>query len=442
LGRVGSYSQSMTLWLALLLAISLENASAQAPVRTQPNVMRVRDDNTSLRAGCADDAPLVASLPAGTPVKLRYALSGESIPCYKIAAEVGGRQIDGYLPAAAIEGLDAFDKGRRDAPWVTTSEALNAIRNAPSLAELKAPDGMRSPLPASAKVVLAQAEQLIEANQPGKAMAILEPEIQKRRDPALLSMAGVAAWRADQAKTALEYWHESLELASNPDLEKLAKRVEKERTNDQSGEKLFGVRVVLRYDAATVPVDTARAMVNVVDSTFARVSQQLGCFAEEKIVTIVQSRDAYRKATDAAEWSGGQYDGRIRVPVMTGQQMDPRQEQVLAHETTHACLAMLGEWPSWLQEGMAQKLSGETLGPKTREQLAELAKAGQLPKLESLRQGWSGLDAQHARLAYALALEAVEALYDNFGNDGVRNLMRNPERLTAISAELDKRLGL
>ena len=424
MGEKRSYAQSMGLLLALLLAVS------------------IKDDNTALRSGCTGDAPLVATLPAGTPLQLRYALSGESVPCYKIAAQVGGRQIDGYLPAAAIEGLDSFDKGRRDAAWVTTSEALSAVRNAPALDALKAPDGGRTPLPASAKVVLAQAEQLIDANQPGKAMELLEPEMQKRRDPSLLAMAGVAAWRADEPKRALEYWQESLELAPNPDLEKLVKRVEKERSNDQSSEKLYGMRVVLRYDSATVPTDTARAMVNVVDSTFARVSQQLGCYAEEKIVTIIQSRDAYKKATDAAEWSGGQYDGRIRVPVMNGQQMDARQEQVLAHETTHACLAMLGEWPSWLHEGMAQRLSGQTLAPESRAELLQLAKAGQLPKLESLRQGWSGLDALHARLAYSLALEAVEALYENFGNDGVRNLMRNPERLVVISAELDKRLGL
>ena len=414
----------MGLLLALLLAVS------------------IKDDNTALRSGCSGDAPLVATLPAGTPLKLRYALSGESVPCYKIAAEVGGRQIDGYLPAAAIEGLDSFDKGRRDAAWVTTSEALSAARNTAAADALKAPDGARTGLPASAKVVLAQAEQLIDVNQPGKAMELLEPEIQKRRDPALLAMAGVAAWRSDDPRRALEYWRESLELAPNPDLEKLVKRVEKERSNDQSSEKLYGMRVVLRYDSSTVPTDTARAMVNVVDSTFARVSQQLGCYAEEKIVTIIQSRDAYKKATDAAEWSGGQYDGRIRVPVMNGQQMDARQEQVLAHETTHACLAMLGEWPSWLHEGMAQKLSGQTLAPASRAELEQLAKAGQLPKLESLRQGWSGLDTQHARLAYSLALEAVDALYENFGNDGVRNLMRNPERLAIISAELDKRLGL
>lgn len=427
----------MGLLLALLLAVSVREASAQASA-----VVRAKDANTVLRSGCSEDAPLVASLPAGTQLKLRYAVSGESVPCYKVAVDLGGRQIDGYLQPSAIEGLDSFDKGRREAAWITTSEVLNAVRDAPSLAELKAPEGAHTALPASVKVVLAQAEQLIEANQPGKAMAMLEPEIQKRRDPALLSMAGVAAWRADEAKRALEYWRESLELAPNPGLEGLYKRVQKEQTNDQSSEKLYGVRVVLRYDAGTVPKDTARGMVSVVDSTFARVSAQLGCFAEERIVTIIQSREAYKKATDAAEWSGGQYDGRIRVPVMNGQRMDARQEQVLAHETTHACLAMLGEWPSWLHEGMAQKLSGETLRPETRAQLAELAKSGQLPKLESLRQGWSGLNAQHVRLAYSLALEAVDALYDNFGNDGVRNLMRNPERLATVSAELDKRLGL
>ena len=154
----------MVLLLSLLLAVS------------------VKEDNASLRSGCSGDAPLVTSLPAGTPLKLRYALSGESVPCYKVAVDMGGRQIDGYLPATAIDGLDTFDKSRKDAAWVTTSEALNAVRGTPSLAALKPPSGARPPLPASLKVVLAQAEQLIDANQPGRAMALLEPEIQKLSD--------------------------------------------------------------------------------------------------------------------------------------------------------------------------------------------------------------------------------------------------------------------
>jgi hypothetical protein len=421
----------MGLLFVFLLILSLGTADAQS--------MRVKVSGSALHAGCDADTSVVATLDAGIPLKLRYVMMGET-PCYKVAADVAGKQVEGYLPAAAIEGLDTFDKSRRDAAWISTSAALSAVRE--PLSALKAPSGTVTPLPASARVVLAQAEELIESSQPGKALALLEPEIRKRRDPTLLSFAGVAAWRGDDAKQALAYWKESLDLSPNPGLEKLYRQVEKEQSNDQSSQRLYGVRVVLRYDGDVVPVETARAMVGVVDSTFARVSSQLGCAAEEKIVTIVQSRDAYKKATDSAEWSGGQYDGRIRVPVMNGQQMNAGAEQVLAHETTHACLAMLGEWPSWLHEGMAQKLSGAALSADMKSKIASMARGGQLPKLEELRQGWSQLDTAHATLAYALALAAVDALYENYGNDGVRNLMRNPERLPAISADLDKRLGL
>ena len=421
----------MGLFLALLLIFGAGDAAAQG--------MRVKTNGAALHAGCDPDTTLVTTLDAGVALKLRYVMMGET-PCYKVAADVGGKQVEGYLAAAAIDGLEAADKTRREAAWISTADALNAVRE--PIAGLKAPAGSAALLPASSRVILAQAEELIEASQPAKALAMLEPEIRKHRDPSLLALAGVAAWRTDDAKQALTYWKESLALASNPNLDKLYHQVEKEQSNDQSSQKLFGARVVLRYDGAIVPVDTARAMVTVIDGTFARVSSQLGCFAEEKIVTIIQSREDYKKATDSAEWSGGRYDGRIRVPVMSGQQMTPRAEQVLAHETTHACLAMLGQWPSWLHEGMAQKLSGETLNPETRAKLTQLAQDGKLPKLEELHQSWSQMDSAHAGLAYALALAAVDALYESYGSDGVRTLMRDPDRLPVVSAALDKRLGL
>ena len=52
------------------------------------------------------------------------------------------------------------------------------------------------------------------------------------------------------------------------------------------------------------------------------------------MIAIVQSRDAYRKSTDAAEWSGGQFDGKIRVPVFDPQVLDQGMLRSLAHETT------------------------------------------------------------------------------------------------------------
>ena len=273
---------------------------------------------------------------------------------------------------------------------------------------------------------------------PAKPWQLLEPEIQKRRDPALLAMAGVAAWRADDTKHALEYWHASLELAPNPDLEKLIQtRGERTVPTIRAAKNSTACAWSCATTRATVPVETRASMVGVVDSTFARVSQQLGCYAEEKIVTIIQSREAYKKATDAAEWSGGQYDGRIRVPVMNGQQMDARQEQVLAHETTHACLAMLGEWPSWLQEGMAQRLSGETLARSAP--TGEMAKAGQLPKLEVFGRDGPGLT--RSTRGWPIRWRSRRGRTIRQLRQRRRAQSDAQSGAAGISAELDKRLG-
>ena len=44
-------------------------------------------------------------------------------------------------------------------------------------------------------------------------------------------------------------------------------------------------------------------------------------------------------------------------------------------------------------------------------------------------------------MAYSLALAAAEALYDNYSNYGLRNILNNPQTLQQITAELDKKLG-
>jgi len=402
--------------------------------------LTVSQDRSPLRSGCAADSAVVATLPVGTPLTLRYALSGESTPCYKVAVSSNGSTVEGYLSAGAIDGLDEFDKERRDASWVDTAQMLQAVR---AVAQKK-PELLVSTTGMTAREadLLRQATHFIELSQPGKALAMLEPEIRRKRDPIFLEIAGEAAWLSDDSARALDYWRSSLDLRPDADLDRLYQRVQKEAKNDQSAEKLYGVNVVLRYDRNAVSTDAARLMLGAVDDTIATVSAQLGCYAEEKIVTIIQSRDAYRKATDAAEWTGGLFDGRIRVPVVDGQGMDAGMRRILAHETTHACLSMMGHWPAWFQEGMAQKLSGDVLTPALRQAIAKMTRDGSLPRLGNLRQDWSRLDVQHAQVAYALSLAAVEIFYENHGGDAMRNLLRHPDQLPGVTAELDRDLGL
>jgi hypothetical protein len=385
---------------------------------------------------------VVATLPAGANLKIRFAMSGEAVPCYKVSVEAGAQNVDGYLPASAIAGLETFDSARKSANWAEVPAASSSNRDGAANGATGGTEPANPGIRIQGSRVVADAQRLIESGHPDDALRLLEPELRAHpNDTGTLAMAGIAAWKGQDNRQALIYWRKSMDLAPNADLEKLYARVDREVKNDTSKETIYGIRVVLRYDDVVIPVETARRMAATVDDTYARVSAELGCTTKDRIPTIVQSREAYFKTTGAAEWSGGLFDGRIHMPADAGQQLDANLQRALTHETVHACLAMLGQWPSWLHEGMAQKLSGDQLQPAILAKLQQLGKDGRLPKLSMLSQGWMGLDARNAAVAYAMALEAVDLLYDNYHSDGVRNLMRNPERLPAITADLEKRLS-
>lgn len=389
----------------------------------------VKQDQTPLRRSCDADAETIAKLPAGAEVTIGFVLSGEGAACYKITAKIDDKELRGYVAASALDGLDSFEQGLRSAPTLGFSDVMTAVRPAATAA--------RKP-----SSIVDRTVTLLDSGQADAALALIEPAARSTKDPGLLALAGAAAWRADDSGKALAYWRESLALHPDPAIENLYKRVEKENGNDKSQARLYGIRIAFRYETGAIGDDTAHAMVAALDQEFARVSAELGCSAPERIVAIAQSPEAYRKSTDAAEWSAGQYDGRIRVPVAAGESLDATLHRTLAHEITHACLSLTGKWPAWLQEGLAQKMSGDVIPPQLHDNLAELAKDGKLIKIEKLGLDWSRMDTAHAIAAYALSLEAVNLLYQTYGIDGIRNLLRNPDRLPGVTEDLDHRLGL
>jgi len=279
---------------------------------------------------------------------------------------------------------------------------------------------------------------LVQAAQPQRALQLLEPRLPGARDPNLLAVAGAAAWRSDDIPGALEYWKASLELRPNPDLQALYDKLQREARNNHAAARLLGMRVQLRYDADAISAETARQMLGTLDQAYARINAELGCPNQERVIAVAQTREDYLKSTQSAEWSGGQYDGRIHLPITgkPGENLD----RTLAHEMVHACLTMMGQWPAWLQEGVAQKLSGDTLSPAARKQLAAALRADLVPHLWQLGQDWSRLDADSARVAYAESLAAVDLFVEAYTGLGLRNLLRSPERLPEIAQDLDRRL--
>jgi hypothetical protein len=397
--------------------------------------LTVKQDQTPLRTGCDAEAEVVASLAAGTPVTIRFRLADGS-DCFKISSTVDGKEVRGYLPASALVGLETFEQERSRAASADTIRELHPIEN-----------DTRKLVARTGDPGLDRAAQLLAANQPARALELLEPAVRRHRnDPNVLLLTGLAAYRSDQLRAALDYWKQSLDLVPNPTLARIYERVQREQDSDHSGERLLGMHIALRYEGEALPAETARAILSILDDEYSRISSQLGCSSEERITAIVQNRESYLRGTGAAEWSSGQYDGRIHIAWMDGKQLGPQTRRSLTHELVHACLTSIpsggSPWPAWLQEGLAQKLSGDQLPPGARDRLRQLAEAHQLPRLEELQQDWSRLSLENARLAYNLALAAADALYDNYSNYGIRNILNNPQSLPRFTAELDRKLGL
>ncbi len=169
-----------------------------------------------------------------------------------------------------------------------------------------------------------------------------------------------------------------------------------------------------------------RSLLTIMEQDYARLSEQLGCTWNENIITIVQSRDQYQLGSSPAEWSGGYYDGRIHLSSSGG--IDPKIERASAHELVHACLASIPSgatpWPAWLQEGLAQRFSGDTLQPSDREELSQLVSAHRMPDLEHLATDWFCLPRQGAVAAYNIALAAADSL----GDHEIRELLSAPQK--------------
>jgi len=291
-----------------------------------------------------------------------------------------------------------------------------------------------------------RAGQLLNRSQPSQALELLRDALVRHpRDPGVLLLAGLAAYRSDELPEALGYWRQSLDLAPNAALNPIYEDAKREAAAGRGSDRLNGAHIALRYEGGVLSADTARSILTTLDQEYSRLSAQLGCTSNERIIAIVQSREQYVLGTSAAEWSGGHYDGRIHVP-WTGEAERGPMERALAHELVHACIASIpsgsSPWPNWLQEGLAQKLSGDTLQPSARERLRQLAVAHEIPRLENLAQDWFCMPKQDAVAAYNISLAAVDALYDEYAVGGIRTILTNPETLPGITADLDAQLGL
>ena len=140
------------------------------------------------------------------------------------------------------------------------------------------------------------------------------------------------------------------------------------------------------------------------------IGRMLGAYPPDPVVVMLYTEKQFRDITRAPEWSGGLYDGKIRVPVAGASRSPQLFERVLTHELTHAMLSALAPRgvPSWMHEGLAQYFDGASIDDARR----RLRAHGRRIPLDQLDGGFGGLTAAGAVVAYDESLVAVHTILE------------------------------
>jgi tetratricopeptide (TPR) repeat protein len=152
----------------------------------------------------------------------------------------------------------------------------------------------------------------------------------------------------------------------------------------------------------------------VLETEYARIGKTLNTFPADTLTVILYTNREFHDLTRSPAWATGNYDGRIRVAV--GGTLPSRElDRVVTHELVHAFVATAAprRIPAWLNEGLATYLEGSDRSwvPHI------LRRATTIVPLESLAQGFSGLDEEAALVAYAESAVAAEILCAQLGSN-------------------------
>ena len=182
--------------------------------------------------------------------------------------------------------------------------------------------------------------------------------------------------------------------------------------------------VLLVYDGGRLEPGVESALLSALERVYAELVQDLGSAPPRKVDVVVYAEKDWRLATRAPDWSGGLYDGRVRVPAQGLTGMTPHLVSVLKHEMTHAFVAARtgGRAPVWLHEGLAQVEEGKTAAPYGAALLEAWKRDGTftLPALEGSFRRFS---AAQARSSYVVALATVEMLKETRGLGALGHLL-------------------
>jgi tetratricopeptide (TPR) repeat protein len=235
---------------------------------------------------------------------------------------------------------------------------------------------------------------------------------------------GEIYYRKNDLETAASYWEKAVGL--NPSSGSLRARLERIRKEHKT-EKDFNRDVTGHFSTTyegREKIEAGKIVLRILEDAYGEVGRALSYYPDREVQVVLYSSQQFQNVTDAPGWSGGIYDGKIRIPIGGIEDETPELRRLLYHEYTHAVVrAITPRCPTWLNEGLAQYFEGREIDARQGELLRRLARAGKLPSLAQLEGPFTGLGGNEAALSYLFSLSAVRYVIDSFGLYRVRSAL-------------------
>jgi tetratricopeptide (TPR) repeat protein len=268
------------------------------------------------------------------------------------------------------------------------------------------------------------------------------------------ALLGAIAYREGDLDLAIKTYEGALQYAPNEATLRERLQAWRDEASVHHGfEAVRDDRFTIMFEGR-VDQQLALRAAGVLNAAFRRIGGALDAYPSDSINVLLYSERQFRDITGAPEWSGGGFDGQIRVPVRGAAQNLDEFDHVLTHELVHAMLKGIASRnvPAWLNEGLAMYFEGRDPALSER----RLAAARVLVPLSALQRGFARLTALQAAVAYEESLFVTNALVARVGTTGTRLILQDLDRgetiqqtvqrfgftLTELESDLGRRIGV
>lgn len=232
---------------------------------------------------------------------------------------------------------------------------------------------------------------------------------------------------------------QTLEPDNKPVADLLAK-IRRELAVESRMGKGHSSRFEISYDTETTST-LADAVLDALETAYNRIGSDLDHFPSARIPVILYTKKDYRQVTSSPEWSGGLYDGKIRLPIGGATELTPQLRAILFHEYAHVVVNEItrGNVPMWLNEGLAE-YEGRREYNSPMAELGRIAKHGTYLTFPSMEGSFSGLSSREASLAYQQSYSIVNYMIGIYGWFNMKEILLNLGRKMPLDAAISKAL--